>query len=235
MFDIINKRELFEWWDKGYADKAKWDLKAIQDAWAWSILKDSKGLRIAEVGGGKPRVLAKLAEHNTCINIDKLEGVGQGPKAETAIEGITTIKAYLGDFDPRLEDISFDVIFSLSVLEHVADDDFNRCFADMARILKPGGRMLHAIDVYLDLDKNDRERHRFELYLNAAKAANTNLQWLEPPVVDANALFKTTYAHNSAQQLANWNRLAPSIRDVRERTMNCSIKTIWVKPERILT
>ncbi|MEL6796793.1 MAG: hypothetical protein AAFO89_08200 [Planctomycetota bacterium] len=105
----------------------------------------------------------------------------------------------------------------------------------MARILKPGGRMLHAIDVYLDLDKNDRERHRFELYLNAAEAANTNLQWLEPPAVDEHALFKTTYAHNAAQQLANWNRIAPSIRDVRERTMNCSIKAIWVKPERTPT
>ncbi len=230
MFDIINKAELFDWWDKGYADKVKWDLKAIQDAWAWSVLKDSAHRRIGEVGGGVPRILTQLAERNTCVNIDKLEGVGQGPTEAAPIEGITTIEAYLGDFDPRLEDNSFDVLFSLSVLEHVEDDDFNRCFADMARILKPGGMMLHAIDVYLDLDRNERERHRFELYLSAAEAAGTNLRWLEPPAVDENTLFKTTYAHNSAQQLANWNRLAPSIRDVRERTMNCSIKAVWTKP-----
>lgn len=230
MFDIINKRELFEWWDAGLAEKTEWHLKAIQDAWAYAMLRDSNGIRIGEVGGGAPRVLAKLAKANTCVNIDKLEGVGQGPTAETTIEGITTIDAYLGDFDPRLEDNSFDVLFSLSVLEHVEDDDFNTCFKDMARILKPGGRMLHAIDVYLDLDENERERHRFELYLNAAEAAGTNLQWLEPPAVDEDCLFQTSYAHNSAQQLANWNRLAPSIRDVRENTMNCSIKAVWVKP-----
>lgn len=230
MFDIINKRELFEWWDQGLADKNEWHLKAIQDAWAYSVLKGSAGLRIGEVGGGVPRVLTKLAKHNTCINIDKLEGVGQGPTEPTHLQGITTIDAYMGDFDPRLEDNSFDVLFSLSVLEHVEDDDFNRCFADMARILKPGGIMLHAIDVYLDLDRNERERHRFELYLNAAEAAGTNLRWLEPPAINESALFKASYAHNSAQQLANWNRLAPSIRDVRERTMNCSIKAIWTKP-----
>ncbi|MFQ5946924.1 MAG: class I SAM-dependent methyltransferase [Anaerolineae bacterium] len=38
------------------------------------------------------------------------------------------------------DDASFDAVISLDVLEHVADQD--SCLAEMARVLKPGGRLL---------------------------------------------------------------------------------------------
>ncbi|MGP1273582.1 MAG: methyltransferase domain-containing protein [Phycisphaerales bacterium] len=228
MFDFIRKPELFDWWDKGFADKTAWHLKGIQDAWAYSVLRGSNGLRICEVGGGLPRVLPRLSDDNECWNIDKLEGVGNGPTELTELENIRFVDAYLGDFDPRLEEESFDVVFSLSVLEHVPDDRYYDCFRDMARILKPGGRMFHAIDLYVP--EHPRAIPRVELYRHAAEKAGTNLQWLEPPRIPEEVRFHCDFATNSDQQLANWNRVAPNKRRVRETTQNCSIKAAWIKP-----
>ena len=229
MFDIINKAEFFEWWDRGYADKNHWTLKGIQDTFARAMLKGSKGLRICEVGGGISRVLPHYTKDNECWNIDKMEGRGNGPTEFDEEEGVTRLDAYLGDFDTRLEDESFDVVFSLSVLEHIPDDAYHDCFKDMARILKPGGRMFHAIDIYIG-DK-PKTIDRVELYRHAHEVTRSGLKWLETPKLPEAVRFRSTYASNPDHQLANWNRVAPTIRHIRERSMNCSIKAAWTRPE----
>lgn len=230
MFDIISKREFFRWWDQGLVDKSTWTLKSIQDAWAYSELRGSKGLRICEVGGGIPRVLPKLAAANECWNIDKLEGLGNGPTEESKVGGIHRLDAYLGDFDPRLADESFDVVFSLSVLEHVPDDRYLDCFRDMARILKPGGVMLHAIDLYIR--ETPREMPRVELYRHGAERSGSGVSLRSTPALPERVGFRCTYACNSDHQFASWNHVAPALRDTRESAMSCSIKAAWVKPGR---
>ncbi|MEL6498788.1 MAG: methyltransferase domain-containing protein [Planctomycetota bacterium] len=233
MFDFINKAELFDWWDKGYANKTEWHLKSIQDAWAFSRLRGSKGLRICEVGGGTPRVLPKLATNNECWNVDKLEGVGNGPTELTEIDGIKFIDTYLGDFDERLPSDYFDVVFSLSVIEHVDDDQLDDCFRDMTRILKPGGSLLHAIDLYVP--QRPTTIQRVDRYRHIAETCGAPLQWLKEPMMPDKISFRTTYATNSDQQLANWNRNGPALRKRRATTQNCSIKAVWIKPERTPT
>lgn len=234
MYDIIRKAELFDWWEAGLADKNAWHLKGIQDAWIVSELRDAEGLRICEVGGGDSRVLRRLAEKNTCVNVDRFEGASNGPQDVPEIAGVEIVRSFMGDFDPALADSSFDVLFSISVIEHVADEDVHVCFKDMARLLKPGGRMLHAIDVYLHDDWCDMQPElagRIGLYHEAAMQAGIGLEWVELPVVGQGVKFRSEYATNSDQQLANWNRVVPHLRHQRAVTQNCSLKLALVKVE----
>ena len=229
MYDFIRKKELFSWWDAGYCDKKSWFLKGIQDAFIVSQLRTSTGLRICEIGGGNSRVLRRLAPKNTCVNVDKFEGGGNGPQDIDEIPGVETVRSYMGDFDSTLEDGSFDVVFSISVLEHVPDEALGDCFADMARILKPGGRMLHAIDLYVH--EKPQRVPRVEAYRRCAENPELGLQWVEPPAIGELVGFHCDFATNSDQQLANWNRVAAALRSVREVTQNCSLKMGMVKAE----
>jgi SAM-dependent methyltransferase len=230
MYDFIRKFDFFDWWDAGYADKAARNLKSIQDAWVLSELHSCEGLRIGEVGGGDSRLLRQLADKNACVNIDKFEGAGLGPQKVVEIPGVDVARAYMGDFDEVLADESFDVLFSVSVIEHVIDDRVSACFADMARILKPGGRMLHAIDVYLYDEWSLMPAElagRIGLYRECAMGSG--LRWECDPVIGDEVSFRCDIASNSDQQIAYSCKLVPELREQKAAAQNCSIKMILVK------
>ncbi len=222
MLDVISKREFFEWWDAGLISSERGDLKGTQDAWILSMLEGSSGKNLCEVGGGNSRVLKKLAGTNTCTNADKLEGHGAGPKADPMTEHVRLVRAYLGEFDPGLDDGSFDAVFSISVMEHVEHAGIRDCFADCARILKPGGLMLHAIDTYVG------DAVYADLGLAAYRVAVESIpefEWMHPPALVSDEIgFKCSYASNPDWEMAIRNRIAPKLRDARGRQQNISLK-----------
>ena len=57
------------------------------------------------------------------------------------------VQGQLGDFLPGLPDGYFDLVFSISVNEHVPPKSKNRFYKDMSRVLKPGGIIAHSIDI----------------------------------------------------------------------------------------
>ena len=57
------------------------------------------------------------------------------------------VRGLLGSYNPELPDAYFDLVFSMSVLEHVPWEEKDDVYADMFRILKPGGWIAHSIDV----------------------------------------------------------------------------------------
>ncbi len=229
VYDFIRKREFFQWWEAGYVDRTSRDLKSIQDAWILAQLADAGGLRICEVGGGACRALARLAERrgllrgarNECWNVDRFEGAGNGPVEAPEIPGVRHVRANMGEFSAELADASFDVIFSISVLEHVPCDKLADCFADMARLLRPGGRMLHAIDLYVD--DEPRPSAPVEAYRAAAMDPKLGLSWIEAPKIEAAVRFRSDFATNSVQELALWNESGPTLRDRRAVSQSCSI------------
>ncbi|MBU0568822.1 class I SAM-dependent methyltransferase [bacterium] len=179
MFDIISKDEYFTWLEAGLADKSNHTLKGIQDAWIISIMEErsqgSSGCKIAEIGGGDSRILLRLKNYNECWNIDKFEGLGQGPKKDPQMPGVRSMYSYMGDFDESVPSNYFDVVFSISVVEHVLNEKVEPFFADCCRILKPGGMMAHAIDVYIfDVPGN---LERLDLYRSAVETAG--LEWVK--------------------------------------------------------
>jgi len=59
----------------------------------------------------------------------------------------TYVDGWLGQYSDRLPSGFFDLIFSISVLEHVAFDQLHHIFKDIFRLLKPGGVSIHTLDV----------------------------------------------------------------------------------------
>ena len=74
---------------------------------------------------------------------DPKEFIRSNPKVNYVLER-------LGDAsDSTLQPGSFDCIYSASTLEHVPNDLIRPVWRHMDRLLKPGGEMLHAIDIML--------------------------------------------------------------------------------------
>jgi len=66
------------------------------------------------------------------------------------MKSINFVDGLLGDFSTGLPDNYFDMIFSISVLEHTPRDtpkSVEKICKDMYRLLKPGGCILHTIDI----------------------------------------------------------------------------------------
>lgn len=127
------------------------DLKVYQDLLIFSFLigNTQEGSKILDIGGGDSRILKYFKNIHECWNIDKLEGVGNGPK-EIDTSGYRLVYDYMGNFNDELPDNYFDVVFSISTLEHVPLDDvesYENILKDINRVLKPGGYSIHCIDV----------------------------------------------------------------------------------------
>ena len=126
------------------------DLKIYQDLFVYKFIKDniSKGSKILDIGGGHSRILKHFKDDYECWNLDKFEGIGNGPtKAEES--DFKIIYDYIGNFNTEIPDNYFDLVFSISTLEHVPQDDilnFENIIKDINRILKPGGYSVHCLD-----------------------------------------------------------------------------------------
>ena len=208
MYDIVTKAEYWRWLEEKTNEPTPGGpglLKHIQDTFVLDALKGEKGCKILEFGGGQSRVLERLAKANECWNADKFEGADGGPKRFIRRRGIKIVKTFLGDFNTELPDGYFDYVLSVSVLEHAPSPMLDAIFADCARILKPGGHLVQAIDLYLPdaLDKDAPEhqysRPRLPLYLNAAEKAGLKLK--EPAAIDGDACFRGWHASNSDSTL----------------------------------
>ncbi len=131
------------------------DLKIYQDLLTFSFIDQNvkPGAKILEIGGGDSRILKHYRNEYECWNLDKLEGIGNGP-TQIDSTGIKLIQDYIGNFNEELPDNYFDLIFSISTLEHIALDDFSfyeNILKDINRLLVPGGYSLHTLDHCTDL------------------------------------------------------------------------------------
>lgn len=136
MMRFVNKKEYWDIEDSGIMSgvlrRPTWHLKSIGDAVTYSFLHELKGKHIAEIGGAYSRLLPALAEHNSCYNIEPYEGVGGGPTTNMLSSNITNYWTYLGESGTVLKPEFFDVVFSISVLEHIETPKFEAFFEDHA-------------------------------------------------------------------------------------------------------
>lgn len=132
------------------------DLKTYQDLLVMRFIEDfiPAGSRILDVGGGNSRLLRHFHQTYECWNLDKLEGVGNGPKSLPDIP-YRLIRDYIGSFNQELPDGYFDFVFSVSALEHVPIEDqknWDSIIEDINRVLRPGGYSFHLLDIVFRFD-----------------------------------------------------------------------------------
>ena len=225
MFDIVRKAEYFDLLSDGFADQKDHTLKGIQDGWALKQLSGTTGKRILEVGGGNSRVLPKLKE-NQLWNVEKFEGVGNGPTSAQIVDGVTVIPAFMGEFHPDIPEV--DIIFSISVVEHIPFPQYAAAFSDMARCLKPGGTMYHAVDLPLADEPLPVAKQRIQLLLDTV--TDNNLTWRVPPAIAPDLTFSCDMATNSDLTMWIWSRISEASRASGPTVQIVTIKMIADKP-----
>ena len=224
MLDFIRKPMVWKAWDDGHEVEIgrtqAFSIKSMQDLAVYSFLRGSVGRKIAEAGGGKSRVLQNLGKSNECFNLDKFQGTDGGPDKEVHIPGVKNVKTYLSEFSPELEAGTFDAVFSISVVEHVLDARLRAFAEDGARLLKPGGLWVHAIDMYLEDAESPQARRRFDQYR----------QWLElgefeplGPIFDGELRFTADMISNPDNVMHMWGRVAPALTELRQRSQGASL------------
>lgn len=96
---------------------------------------DPSGKRVLDVGCGVGMYTQAFLRHTSRVFGIELEA----QRAEEARSRASGVVQGVGERLP-FEDAAFDVVFSHEVLEHVSDD--RACAVEMARVVRPGGRIV---------------------------------------------------------------------------------------------
>jgi SAM-dependent methyltransferase len=225
MFDFIRKPRLWDLWsrklDTEIGKHAEFHLKSIQDLAVYALLRDVEGKSIGEIGGGNSRVLPRLAERNVCYNIEPFEGKDGGPNKIARLPRVTNLPTYVGVSAATIEDSFFDILFSISVLEHIPNDKLSDFVRDSWRILKPNGWFVHAIDIYVDDSPSDYFRQRYDFYRSLVDGSE--LFSPREAVFRGPLAFTCDMASNPDHTMYAWGRLAPELNDLRQRAQCVSL------------
>lgn len=228
MLEFVSKRQYWKLLDDA-VDKQlaqanfPWHLKSVQDVVAYHLLDNPTGLAIGEIGGGESRLLPVLAAENQCTNIEKFEGRDGGPGEEIEVENVRNVHAFVGEFSEKLEPGEFDLVVSVSVVEHIPNDSLEGFIRDCRRILKPGGRMIHLVDMYLNGERVPYNMGRIGLYTSAFADGLFEPE-AAPQIVGANDLvFDESYCTNPDNMMYMWNRVAPALRELRETSQSVTL------------
>ncbi len=128
--------------------------------WAFASADLQPGMRVVEIGGSLSGFQFVLSQSGCkVINIDPgMEAVGVGwPCDESSIKKLNSL--FRTDVELRntvisragIPDASIDRFFSISVLEHLPEDDLNDVLIHAYRCLKPGGLFIMTVDLFLNL------------------------------------------------------------------------------------
>jgi len=132
------------------------ELKQYQDLIIYAFIKENipEGSSILDIGGGDSRICKKLANKYDCWNIDPLNGDGNGLKSINH-DGYKLVQDYIGNFNKELPNDYFDFVFSISVMEHIPENNPNfqkNIIQDINRVLKVGAYSLHLLDCIIKPD-----------------------------------------------------------------------------------
>jgi ubiquinone/menaquinone biosynthesis C-methylase UbiE len=127
-----------------------WGLKQMGTLFCVEKITQIKPTKILEVGAG----FNTFFDENFGSDYEywMIDDAGYYPKDkfEPAIEkrqNTQFVCSLMGSFSYELPDNYFDIVFSISVLEHVPPTSCYDLYRDMFRVLSPGGYIVHSIDL----------------------------------------------------------------------------------------
>jgi SAM-dependent methyltransferase len=136
-----------------------WSLKEYGTLWIFDTIKSNRAKKVLEVGCGYDTFFAKqmkvlgvdyyyIDKSNDYLGIGKDEERFNNTVEERKNYGATFIDGLLGSHNSKLPDGYFDLVFSISVIEHIDDQAMPNVVDEIKRILLPGGCSAHSIDIY---------------------------------------------------------------------------------------
>jgi hypothetical protein len=216
----------FQSFNVGDPDPAVCDLKVYQDYLTYCFIRNNipRGSKILEVGGGDSRILKYFSSEHECWNIDKYEGLGNGPVGFTSPD-YKIVYDFIGSFNPALPGGHFDLVFSISALEHTPDDSLVRSALaeDIERVLKPGGFSFHCLDIVL---RPGSGRHWYNTLISYFYEVR---EVLNPLVGPAEVLSDPrTYFMSEAAYDASWKTILQA--PYEAFGLPASYNLLWRKP-----
>lgn len=216
-FGALDIREI----DGTLAPTRDFGLKHVQDAVILNHIRDLPAGGVAEIGGGDSRTLPFLHGKGwNCINVDRFKGAGNGPTQVPENPAYSIVDAYIGDYSPLIPASSLDLVYSISVVEHIPNNALGPFFGDLWRVLKKGGVTIHAIDMYIGDSPEEHNNQRLHLLAETAKAMG--FQFLEADSLPV-PIFRSCYATNPDLVMRAWNSMVPHIKNVRATNQSCSL------------
>jgi ubiquinone/menaquinone biosynthesis C-methylase UbiE len=137
-----------------FNDKLSWGLKMYGYLSIYDQILKLKPQKVLEVGAGLNLLffylLGKKLEYWMVDDGSLYPDPAQFREKLSIMNGVHFVNSLLGYFPKELPDNYFDMIFSISVLEHTPLDPptaMENVCKDMYRLLKPGGFIVHTIDI----------------------------------------------------------------------------------------
>jgi SAM-dependent methyltransferase len=150
--------------DPGYS--YAWGLKAMGRLFCVDKILRLQPKRVLEVGGGCTTFFDQHFGTKTeywMIDNGDFDPWKRFDELLKKRQNTRFVRGLLGEFKSQLPDSSFDLVFSISVLEHVPKERRSDVYRDMFRILRPGGAIVHSIDI----PRQKKGREEFE-HISAA-------------------------------------------------------------------
>lgn len=129
------------------------DLKNVQRAWTVKAIVSQMPLggNLLEIGAGVPLVAGMLTELGYKVTVvDPYEGAGNGPTEYQnyvrQFPHVNIVRDNLTENLKSLEELSFDCIYSISVLEHIPNQEIHHLYQAIQKFMRPGGLSLHCVD-----------------------------------------------------------------------------------------
>lgn len=152
-------------------------LKPLGYAHMVNLVETFKPKRILEVGHGSGTYFFQLFKNRKDVEIWGLDD--EVKDSSVSVDDLNAVREWnphvkfvtglLGTNVQELPENYFDLVFSVSVIEHIPHEFLPGVFEETKRILKPGGIVSHSYDVYYGQDSS--------AVYNAYKSVG--LQWLK--------------------------------------------------------
>ena len=153
--------EMMKYHEKGLPF-VEWGIKGHNRPWVIANGNFTKGEKVIEVGGAYsalPQYLSDKINIEAWVmddfGIESKEDLwsrwGNREELKSKYPSVKYVFERAGEGGNNVPLDYFDCVYTVSTLEHIPWNDMKKVFDHMCKMLKPGGRMLHCVDLSIPL------------------------------------------------------------------------------------